>query len=171
MHHKNIRAIVRKQLKTQFPNWKRLDRTVKQALAQQVLAEVTADYDFNLPIATSKEELLGIEEQASHKGIITLQEMARFIEMFNSSRIVRLSGYRRSPLFFKDEELRYIDELLDNPIVNRLLAYQGYSPAMRDFLPSTFCVPSCSRRSGILRSAIANSAARNTWAWIANKTG
>jgi hypothetical protein len=137
MHHKNIRAIVRKQLKTQFPNWKRLDRKVKQALAKQVLAEVKADYDFNLPIATSKEELLGIEEQASHKGIITLQEMARFIEMFNSSRIVRLSGYQRSPLFLKDEELRYIDELLDNPIINRLLAYQGYSPAMRDFLPST----------------------------------
>ena len=82
MHHKNIKVIVRKQLKTQFPNWKRLGRKVKQTLVKQVLAEVEAKYDFNIPVTTSKEELLGIEGQASYKGIINLQEMARFIDMF-----------------------------------------------------------------------------------------
>ena len=137
MHHKNIKVIVRKQLKTQFPNWKRLGHKVKQTLVKQVLAEVEAKYDFSIPVTTSKEELLGIEGQASYKGIINLQEMVRFIDMFHSSSIVRLSGYQRSPLYIKDEELRYIDELLDDRIINRLLAYQGYSPAMREFLPST----------------------------------
>ena len=65
MHHKNIKVIVRKQLKTQFPNWKRLGHKVKQTLVKQVLAEVEATYDFSIPVTTSKEELLGIEEQAS----------------------------------------------------------------------------------------------------------
>ncbi len=137
MHHKNIKALVRKQLKMQFPDWKQLKRKDKRKLAKQVLKEVVAQYDFSLPITTSKEELLGIEEQASLKGIISLQEMGRFIEMFNSSSIVRLSDYQRSPLLLEDEELRYINGLLDDRIINRLLAYQGYSPAMRDFLPST----------------------------------
>ena len=110
MHHKNIKVIVRKQLKTQFPNWKRLGHKVKQTLVKQVLAEVEATYDFSIPVTTSKEELLGIEEQASYKGIINLQEMVRFIDMFHSSSIVRLSGYQRSPLYIKDVELRYVDE-------------------------------------------------------------
>ncbi|MBM9538687.1 hypothetical protein [Desulfobulbus alkaliphilus] len=107
-------------------------------LTKQVLAEVVAEYDPNLTPAPPKEELLGIEGQASLKGIINLQEMGRFIEMFNASSIVRLSGYQRSPVFIEDEELRFIDELLDNRIINRLLAYPGYSPAMRELLPSTF---------------------------------
>jgi len=69
----------------------------------------------------SKEALLGIEEQASYKGIISLKKMARFIEMFNSSHIVPLRDSRRSARFINDEELLYIDELLDNRIINRLL--------------------------------------------------
>jgi hypothetical protein len=121
----------------QFPNWKRLDRKTKRTLATQVLAEVVAGYDFNQPITRTKEALLGIEGQASYKGIISLQKMARFIEMFNSSQVVHLRDSRRSTRFLKDDELRYISNLIDNRIVNRLLAYQGYSPAMRDFLPST----------------------------------
>jgi hypothetical protein len=137
MHHKNIKVIVRKQLKTHFPNWDRLGRKVKQTLVKQVLAEVEATYDFSIPVTTSKDALLGIEGQTSYKGILNLQDMARFLDMFHSSSLVRLSGYQRSPLFIKDEELRYIDELLDDRIINRLLAYQGYSPAMREFLPST----------------------------------
>lgn len=124
MHHKNIKYAVRKQLKTQFPNWRRLDRKTKRTLATQVLKEVVAGYDFNQPIMPSKEGLLGIEEQASYKGIISLRKMARFIEMFTSSQVVRISDSRRSVRFFKDDELRYINNLLDNRIINRLLAYQ-----------------------------------------------
>ena len=32
MHHKNIKVMVRKQLKTQFLHWKRLDRRTKRDL-------------------------------------------------------------------------------------------------------------------------------------------
>ena len=136
MHHKNIKLIVRKQLKKEFPNWKRLDRKTKRNITKKVLEEAVAEYDFSETITHSKAELLGIEHQASTKGIIKIEEMARFIETINSSSIVRLSGYQRSPLFIKDEELRYIDELLEDRVINRLLSYQGYSPAMRELFPS-----------------------------------
>jgi hypothetical protein len=46
MHHKNIKRIVRKQLKKQFPNWKRLRKKIKKEFAQKVLEEVVAEYDF-----------------------------------------------------------------------------------------------------------------------------
>ena len=46
MHHKDIKLIVRKQLKKQFPNWKRLSRKEKKEIAQKVLSELVAEYDF-----------------------------------------------------------------------------------------------------------------------------
>jgi hypothetical protein len=57
MGHKDIKAIVRKQLKTKFSNEERLDRKVKGQFTKQVLAEVVAEYDLNLTPTTSKDEL------------------------------------------------------------------------------------------------------------------
>lgn len=136
MHHKNIKLLVRKQLKKQYPNWNRLGKKIKKEIARKVLAEVTAEYDFKSDIMASTSELLGIEQQAVSPGIITLDDMARFIEMIDKSSIIKLSSYKRSPLYIKDEELRYIDELIDDRIINRLLSYDGYSPAMRDLFPA-----------------------------------
>jgi hypothetical protein len=79
IHYKNIKAIVRKQLKTQFTNWKRLDRQAKAGHCQEGQEEVVATYYSREIITASKEELLGTEQQASLKGIINLQEVVRFI--------------------------------------------------------------------------------------------
>ena len=136
MHHKNIRLIIRKQLKRQYPNWKRLNKKTKKEIARKVLAEVTAEYDFNQDIQASPEELLGIEQQIPTEGIIKLYEMAQFIDMVNSSRVIKFNSYNRSPIYITDEELRFVDELLDDGIINRLLAYDGYSPVMREIFPS-----------------------------------
>jgi len=136
MHHKNMRLIIRKQLKRQYPNWNRLNKKRKKEIARKILAEVTAEYDFNQDIQASGEELLGIEQQIPTEGIIKLDEMARFIDMVNSSKVIKFNSYNRSPIYFKDQELRFIDELLDDGIINRLLAYDGYSPAMREIFPS-----------------------------------
>ena len=136
MHHKNIKLIVRKQLKNQFPNWKRLPKKRKRELAKKVLAEVVSGYDFKQEVEVPIENLLGIEQQVPAKGIIKLDEMARIIETIDQNSIIKLSSYKRSPLFIKDEELRYIDALIDDRIINRLLAYDGYSPAMREIFPS-----------------------------------
>lgn len=136
MHHKNIKRLVGKQLKKHFPNWKRLPKRIKKDISNQVLAEVGSEYDFSKEVTTPREELLGIEEQFTAKGIITLDEMARFIDMVSSSKIIKLSSYNRSSIYITNEELRFVDELVDNKIINSLLAYDGYSPAMRDTFPS-----------------------------------
>lgn len=136
MHHKNMTLIIRKQLKREYPNWKRLNKNTKKEIARKVLAEVSAEYNFSQDIQASREELLGIEQQIPAKGIIKLDEMARFIDMVNSSNVIKFNSYSRAPIYIKDEELRFVDELLDDGIINRLLAYDGYSPAMRKIFPS-----------------------------------
>lgn len=135
MHHKNIKLIVRKQLKKQFPNWKCLGKKQKKDIARKVLAETVAEYDFKQVVDASKEELLGIEEQLP-KGIIKLDEMARYIDMFNENRIIKFNSYKRSPIYIKDEELAFVDGLIDDVIINRILSYDGYRPAMRDLFPA-----------------------------------
>jgi hypothetical protein len=99
------------------------------------LQEVTADYDFNCEVTASHADLLGVEEQVPAKGIITLSEMANFIENINQNSIIKYCSYKRSPLYIKDEELRYVDELLDDRILKRLLAYDGYHPGMHEVFP------------------------------------
>lgn len=131
MHHKNIKLIVRKQLKKQFPNWKRLPKKVKKELARNVLADAVGEYDFKQEIASPLPELLAIETQFQPKGIISLDKMAGFIDMFNNNRIIKLSNVKRSSVYITDEELQFIDQLVDNGIINRLLVYDGYCPAMR----------------------------------------
>jgi len=135
MHHKNIKLIIRKQLKKQFPNWKFLGKKQKKDIARKVLAEAVAEYDFKQVIDAPKEELLGIEEQLP-KGIIKLDEMARYIDMFSGNRIIKFNSYKRSPIYIKDEELAFIDGLIDDGIINRILSYDGYRPAMRDLFPA-----------------------------------
>jgi len=54
MHHKDIKAIIRKQLKTNYREWKRLKKREKREIAQKVLDEVLADYDFKKEAETVK---------------------------------------------------------------------------------------------------------------------
>jgi hypothetical protein len=77
-----------------------------------------------------------MEQQVPAKGIIKLDEMAKFIDMAKNNRIVRFSNYKRSPIYIKDKELQFVDQLVDDGIINRLLSYDGYSPAMRGIFPS-----------------------------------
>jgi len=136
MHHKNIKLIVRKQLKKQYPDWSRLKKKTKKAIIKKILAEYGTEYDFNQNIVSTPEELLGIEKQVPNKDIMNLNEMAQYIDMVDNSRVFRFSNYKLSPIYIKDEELQFIDELLDDGIINRLLSYEGYSPAMRGIFPS-----------------------------------
>ncbi len=46
MHHKDIKLIIRKQLKKRYPNWKRFNNKEKKTIAKKVLAEVIKLYDF-----------------------------------------------------------------------------------------------------------------------------
>jgi hypothetical protein len=139
MHHKAIKAQIRKQLKTKYPNWKRLSRKQKKAIAKMVLNEAVKDYDFSRQVDTPLAELLGIQEQLpTAGGIMDLEAMGRFIAVDESSMLFKLNKKKRHPLNIKDKELRITDEILDGQIINKLLSYDGYSPAMRDLYPNNF---------------------------------
>ena len=135
MHHKNIKRIIRKQLKKQYPNWKQLSKKQKKAISKAVLNEAVAQYDFEQDIQIPLEELIGIEEQTQMDDIMNLKEMAHFIDVFNSGKLINFNSYNRSSLFIKDKELKFIDDLLDDGIINSLLSYEGYSPCMRNLFP------------------------------------
>ncbi len=58
--------------------------------------------------------------------------MAELIEKTDKSRIFKLSDDKCSSTYIHEEELRFVDQLIDDTIINYLLAYDGYTPAMRD---------------------------------------
>ena len=63
MHRKDIKAQIRKQLKTEYPNWQRLNRKEKKQIARKVLSEVFDNYDFSKDIETPGPELIGLSNQ------------------------------------------------------------------------------------------------------------
>lgn len=138
MHHKAIKAEIKKQLKTRYPNWQCLTKKEKKAIAKKVLDETVKNYDFKQEVTTPLEVLLGIESQLPTASIMNLDEMGRFIEGCKNSVLFKLNRKSRYPLHIKDEELRFINDLLDDKIINKILSYDGYTPAMRDFFPSNF---------------------------------
>ena len=138
MHHKAISAQIRKQLKTRYPNWDRLSRKEKKVIAKKVLDEVVKDYDFKQEVTTPLEVMLGIDGQLPSSAIMNLDEMERFVQSQKNSVLFKLNRKKRHPLHIKDQELRFIDDLLDDKIINKLLSYDGYTPAMRGLYPSNF---------------------------------
>ena len=138
MHQKDIKAIIRKQLKTNCRDWKSLKKREKREIAQKVLDEVLAEYDFKKEVKTDMLELLGIEQQKLTPGMMNLDEMAQFIDGHKKDVLFKLNRKRRKPSCIIDNELIFIDNLLDDTIINRLLSYDGFTPSMREFFPSNF---------------------------------
>jgi len=138
MHYKNIKAKIRKQIKKSYPKWNRLNQKKKKTIAKAVLKEAVKDYDFSQEIVTPVEELIGIDGQLAKSHIIDINEMGRFIEMGKNRLLFDLGKERRRSLYIKDKELEFIDDLLDNEVIDRLLAPDGYSPALREFHPHNF---------------------------------
>jgi hypothetical protein len=134
MRSKDIKREAVRQLKKKFPHWKRLGRNAKKRLAIQVLAAVHAEYDFEAPVDVPVNELLGLAAVPS--GVIPLVEMDDFIaeaqgNLFHFSKV---QCQRR----IQCPELKAIDALLDDEVINRLLASESYTPSMRTLFPSHF---------------------------------
>ena len=79
MFEKNIKKKVNKQLKKNFPKWRRLPKKEKKIIAKQVLEAVVADYDFSQLLNINDKSLFGVEGQAPAEGMMTLEEMAQAI--------------------------------------------------------------------------------------------
>ena len=67
MHMKDIKAQVRKQLKTTFPNWHRLTKKEKKTISQKVLEEAVNTYDYPKEVETPVPELIGLSDQQPTK--------------------------------------------------------------------------------------------------------
>jgi len=142
MQEKIIKRMVVKQLKRDFPNWRRLPKKKKKELAKQVLEEAVAQYNAGERPTMSLSELTSTALPLA--GIIPLKEMGAFIE--ETTRSLLNFPCKRWKKHFDDPELRQIDELLDDRVLNRLLAPEGFTPSMRDIYPSHYV------RAGLLKA-------------------
>lgn len=135
MHRKDIKKLVNKQLKTNYPKWTSLTREEKKRLAKSVVDELLQDYDYSKALELPIEELTGIDNQKPLAGIRSLPEMAEYIRNFHKDDLFGLDKIRKpSPEIF-DPELKFIDKLLDDEIINTFLAPDGYSAYHREILP------------------------------------
>lgn len=131
MQKKNIKRLIKTQLKSEYGRfWKRLRRKQKKAIIKATADAVLAAYDDTLQVDVSAEELLGIETQKPTSGIIRLDEMADFIRQRDKNKIFRLNCHKRSALYIKDGELRVVDKMIDDGIINKLLANEEFTPSM-----------------------------------------
>lgn len=129
MREKDIKRLVVKQLKKKFPNWRRLSRKKKKGLANEVLQEVVSGYTTEEAVRVPLHELLGTEA-VPQSGIIPLKDMEKFIE--NMTRGVVSVSNLGSQIKLKDLELKAIDGLLDDRVINGLLSPEGYTPSKRE---------------------------------------
>jgi hypothetical protein len=131
MHEKIIKGQVLKQLKKELPNWRILTKRQKKGVAKRVLAEVVAMYEADQAPRLSLNELTNTPTPMP--GIITLKEMDHYIEETTRS-LLSFPG-NRWRRHFDDPELRQIDGLLDDRVLNRLLAPEGFTASMRELFP------------------------------------
>jgi len=131
MQEKIIKRLVAKQLKKEFPDWRRLPKKKKKHLAKLAIEEAVAAYDANMESNASLSELTGTPVPPA--GIIGLNEMEGFIE--KTTRCLLKFPVKRWQKHYDDPELREIDGLLDDRVLNELLAPEGFTPCMREIYP------------------------------------
>lgn len=132
MHEKEIRRLAHKQLK-KVPGFKRLKRKEKKKVSQEILNNILHDYDFKKPVDTKLNELTATPDIEAMRGLMTLTDMQRLIED-TQRKIIKMPLKSRTQ-YLKDPELLAIDELLDNSILDQLLAWKGYTPQQHVLFP------------------------------------
>ena len=135
MHEKNIRRMIIDQLKKEFPNWKKMPKKHKKKMVKEIMNEVADNYDYSQTLDMPIEELIGVEDQALSKGIRSLPEMGSYIENFHSDNLFPIDTLKKPYPEIVDPELQFVDQLIDNQIINSLIAPDGYSPAHREIQP------------------------------------
>jgi hypothetical protein len=131
MREKDIKRHVLKQLKRNFPNWRKLKRKEKKRIAKEVLAKILAENSEEQPKAIPIHELT--DTPIPMEGIIKLADMEAFVQ--NMRRNLLIFPVKQWPKRFEDVELQGIDKLIDDQVINALLAPEGYTPSMRDLHP------------------------------------
>jgi len=135
MQAKVIKRDVIKQLKTKFPNWRRLTKKEKKDLAERALADAKVPDNKEEVKNVPLHELTNMPEVPPD--IIPLPEMGRFIDSHNDNLLPFSMKYCNRHLS-ADPQLRFIDSLLDDRVLNSLLATPSYTPTMRGIFPAQF---------------------------------
>ena len=136
MKRKDIKRSIVKQLKKECPHWNSLKRKEKKALAKEVALAVIENYDDSLKIKAPIEELLGVQEQTEKEGIIPLEKMGELINEFHRRTVFDSRKLIKLRVNLKDPFLRFVDEILNDQIIGKLLWYKGYSPQKKEFTPA-----------------------------------
>ena len=134
-HIKNIRRIITKQLKKNYPDWKGLTKATKKEVTKKVMNEVVGNYDYSQELDMPIEELIGIEAQEPSDGIRNLPEMSEYIENFHSENLFHFDDLKKPYSEIEDPELQFIDQLLDDQIINSLISPENYSASHRNIQP------------------------------------
>jgi len=133
MQTKVIKRDVIKQLKSKFPFWRRLTKKRKKDLAEKALADAKNQHNKEQVKNVPLHELTNMPDLPL--GIIPLQEMGKFIDSLNSN-LLPFSMKSRKRDVGDDPQLRFIDSLLDDRVINTLLAPLSYTPTMRGIFPA-----------------------------------
>lgn len=129
---KSIKAQIRKQLKS-IRRWNLLTRKEKRSLAIEVLQKVIHRYNNQeLPSVDTSEQL---QLEPLPRGVMTLEQMRTFTKNLTTCII---PSYHQSKARYLSSELQAIDALLNNTVLNRLLAPEGYTPSKREKTPAMF---------------------------------
>jgi hypothetical protein len=104
----------------------------KKQIAEKITKAVMHDYDFSTQLDIPVEALTGITEQTQFDDIIGLDEVGKMVTEYESRKLNSLKKFKKLQVNIKNPILKYIDELLEDKIINRLLSYKGYTPNKRD---------------------------------------
>ena len=132
MHAKEIKRLVLMALKRDC-NYRRLTKKEKKAASKVALEEVMKTYSFKNKVATPIHELTATPDIEHVTDVMPIHEMISLINDINA-KIIRLPIKYKS-LHLKDKELIEIDKLLNNDIINLLLAKENLTPRKRNIYP------------------------------------
>jgi len=129
---KDIKRLVRKQLKKVHPNFNGLPKKLKKKVLADICTEVYSTYDMTTEITASSHELLNI--CALPEEIITIDQMQNHIKQKKRLWLFQHLPYRRLN-DIKDRELRDIIEIVNWDLLNDLLLDHNYTAGKREIIP------------------------------------
>jgi len=135
LHLKMIKNKINRQIRKFHPDWKSMTKKEKKTVSKQIGTEVVENYDFNKEISDPVEELLAIEDQSFSDHVITLDEMKQMVREYRENAPTFIKKSRKFKMNIKNQKLLFIDKLLDDHLINRLLGNASYTPSMREIHP------------------------------------
>lgn len=129
---KDIKRLVRKQLKKVHPKFKRFPKKLKKKVLEDVCTEVYSTYNMRAEVTAPSYELLNIRELPEE--IMTIDQMQKQIKQRRHNWLFQHLPYRRLTNI-KDRELRDIIGMVDWALINDLLLDRNYTPGRREIIP------------------------------------